>query len=101
MMLKKSKQKSGASHKKNSIAPTIVDDHRHGEDDGAHTDEVSLSRIRSRFHTHLGMKESSTTKNPTRPTQRFDEAGPDDPNLTTPMPRYNAMLAVVRNTLYM
>jgi hypothetical protein len=101
MMLKKSKQKSGASHKKNSIAPTIVNDDRPEEDDDAHTDEVNLSCICSGFHTHLEMKESSTTKNPTRPTQRVNEADPDDPNLTTPMPRYNAMLAVLRNTLYM
>jgi hypothetical protein len=26
---------------------------------------------------------------------------PDDPNLTIPLTRYNAMLAVLRNTLYM
>ena len=29
------------------------------------------------------------------------EVDPNDPVLTTPMPRYNAMLAVLRNTLYM
>jgi hypothetical protein len=29
------------------------------------------------------------------------EQDPDDPLLSTPMPRYNAMLAVLRNTLYM
>ena len=29
------------------------------------------------------------------------EADPDDPLLSTPIPRYNAMLAVLRNTLYM
>jgi hypothetical protein len=29
------------------------------------------------------------------------EPDQDDPLLTTPMPRYNAMLAVLRNTLYM
>ena len=29
------------------------------------------------------------------------ESDPDDPLLSTPMPRYNAMLAVLRNTLYM
>ncbi|KAF7338310.1 Galactose oxidase [Mycena venus] len=28
------------------------------------------------------------------------EVDPDDPLLTTPLPRYNAMLAVLRNTLY-
>lgn len=30
-----------------------------------------------------------------------DQIDPDDPNLTVPLPRYNAMLAVLRNTLYM
>lgn len=29
------------------------------------------------------------------------EMDPDDPDLTTPLPRYNAMLSVLRNTLYM
>jgi hypothetical protein len=29
------------------------------------------------------------------------EPDPDDPLLSTPIPRYNAMLAVLRNTLYM
>lgn len=29
------------------------------------------------------------------------EVDPDDPILTAPIPRYNAMLAVLRNTLYM
>jgi hypothetical protein len=29
------------------------------------------------------------------------ETDPDDPLLSTPMPRYNAMLSVLRNTLYM
>lgn len=28
-------------------------------------------------------------------------AGIEDPLLTTPLPRYNAMLAVLKNTLYM
>ena len=30
-----------------------------------------------------------------------NEIDPDDPMLTVPLPRYNAMLAVLRNTLYM
>lgn len=34
-------------------------------------------------------------------TQTAEDFDPDDPNLTTPMPRYNAMLAVLRNTLFM
>lgn len=35
------------------------------------------------------------------PLVQKDEQDPDDPNLTIPIPRYNAMLAVLRNTLYM
>lgn len=30
-----------------------------------------------------------------------EEVDPNDPMLTVPLPRYNAMLAVLRNTLYM
>jgi hypothetical protein len=37
----------------------------------------------------------------TAATELQTEPDPDDPLLTTPMPRYNAMLAVLRNTLYM
>lgn len=29
------------------------------------------------------------------------DVDPDDPEPTKPMPRYNAMLAVLRNTLYL
>ena len=42
---------------------------------------------------------SSTPRTPVRPTE--GDLDPDDPELTRPMPRYNAMLAVLRNTLYM
>ncbi|KAJ8502566.1 hypothetical protein ONZ45_g11637 [Pleurotus djamor] len=34
------------------------------------------------------------------PTTTSLDVDPDDPILTTPLPRYNAMLAVLRNTLY-
>lgn len=37
----------------------------------------------------------------TAANEQHMEPDPDDPLLTTPMPRYNAMLAVLRNTLYM
>ncbi|KAG5725207.1 Kelch domain-containing protein 4 [Termitomyces sp. T112] len=37
----------------------------------------------------------------TRPPEPEPEIDPDDPNLTVPTPRYNAMLAVLRNTLYL
>ncbi|KAG6848999.1 hypothetical protein H0H93_012084 [Arthromyces matolae] len=35
------------------------------------------------------------------PVPQETEIDPDDPNLTTPLTRYNTMLAVLRNTLYM
>lgn len=35
------------------------------------------------------------------PAPSESDVDPDDPNLTIPIPRYNAMLSVVRNTLYM
>ncbi|TFK33534.1 hypothetical protein BDQ12DRAFT_690974 [Crucibulum laeve] len=35
-----------------------------------------------------------------KPSQPVNEVGSDDPNLTLPLPRYNAMLSVLRNTLY-
>ncbi|ESK87632.1 kelch domain-containing protein 4 [Moniliophthora roreri MCA 2997] len=34
-------------------------------------------------------------------TPAEDDIDPDDPQLTVPIPRYNAMLAVIRNTLYL
>ncbi|KAK0213836.1 galactose oxidase [Armillaria fumosa] len=41
--------------------------------------------------------EDSETEAPPQDT----EVDPDDPNQTIPLPRYNAMLAVLRNTLYL
>ena len=35
------------------------------------------------------------------PSSTNQDVDSDDPNLTAPLPRYNAMLAVLRNTLYM
>ena len=44
---------------------------------------------------------SPVAPRPVPEPKREDEDDPDDPNLTKPIPRYNAMLAVLRNTLYM
>ncbi|KAK0213856.1 hypothetical protein IW262DRAFT_1411933 [Armillaria fumosa] len=41
--------------------------------------------------------EDSETEAPPQDT----EVDPDDPNQTIPLPRYNAMLAVLQNTLYL
>ncbi|KAG9308086.1 hypothetical protein JVU11DRAFT_12599 [Chiua virens] len=43
---------------------------------------------------------STLATQPNPEPEHDDDAGPDDPNSTRPMPRYNAMLAVLRNTLY-
>ena len=44
---------------------------------------------------------SQVATRPVPEPKREDEDDPDDPNLMRPMSRYNAMLAVLRNTLYM
>ncbi|KAJ7774810.1 galactose oxidase [Mycena metata] len=44
--------------------------------------------------------EEYTENAPATPQTPVLEVDPDDPLLTTPMPRYNAMVAVLRNTLY-
>lgn len=41
------------------------------------------------------------TKSKAPPNTGDDDDDPDDPNQTIPLTRYNAMLAVLRNTLYM
>lgn len=41
------------------------------------------------------------SKEKTRPEGVNDGLDPGDPLLTTPLRRYNAMLAILRNTLYM
>ena len=44
---------------------------------------------------------SSAAREIPLPPQTDTDIDPDDPSLTAPLPRYNAMLAVLRNTLYM
>ncbi|KAL7277101.1 hypothetical protein ACG7TL_008946 [Trametes sanguinea] len=45
-------------------------------------------------------KPSRPNPSPKASAPQDDEMDPDDPSLTVPLPRYNAMLAVLRNTLY-
>lgn len=47
----------------------------------------------------VSRKKAPVPKALARPAEH--DVDPDDPELTRPMPRYNAMLAVLRNTLYM
>lgn len=41
------------------------------------------------------------TKGMSKATNADEFADSNDPLLSTPMPRYNAMLAILKNTLYM
>ncbi|KAF8799592.1 hypothetical protein BYT27DRAFT_7227801 [Phlegmacium glaucopus] len=47
-----------------------------------------------------GGEEDDEAEDETSKTATLDGPDPTDPLLTTPLPRYNAMLAVLRNTLY-
>ncbi|EMD32276.1 hypothetical protein CERSUDRAFT_58809 [Gelatoporia subvermispora B] len=92
MMLKRPKKKGGAAKKKKP-APAPVrpatpeeDEYYSGSDDGDETHKRAMPRAPS--------------PSLTEPAVMDDEVDPDDPDLTKPLPRYNAMLAVLRNTLY-
>ena len=89
LALKKPKKKPGAGTKKKSKKERGDEDE--GEE-GVSPDRVICSVINTvdvlLSQDHAGL----ATEN---------EVNPDDPSLTLPLPRYNAMLAVLRNTLYM
>jgi len=54
------------------------------------------------FNEETPLSPVQATKNTMKLTQMMEsDMDPDDPNLTLPLVRYNAMLAVLRNTLYM
>ncbi|KAJ6596878.1 galactose oxidase [Mycena vulgaris] len=78
MTLKRPKSKGkAAGKKKNHVAAYKPEDHGDTDDD------------------------DDTENKPTiQPPLPVVEVNPDDPLLTTPLPRYNVMLAVLRNTLY-
>jgi hypothetical protein len=83
--LKKRKKPGGKKAKRPSAPVPIADE---DEDD----------------NDAYGMEVDSTTLVPDRrppPTREIEEDDPDDPEKSIPSARYNAMLAVQRNTLYM
>ncbi|TFK85227.1 galactose oxidase [Polyporus arcularius HHB13444] len=100
MLLKKPKKKGGAPKKKAAVLNTRPEPESDEEDfeDGEGSDEEG------------DMKEAEKPSKPSKPAPPVkqnapsappeDEVDPDDPMLTVPLPRYNAMLAVLRNTLY-
>ncbi|KAJ3809565.1 hypothetical protein F5876DRAFT_43628 [Lentinula aff. lateritia] len=87
LTLRKPKKKAGAGRRKQGLQPPPQ---RGDESDDEHED----------------FKTSAIKATPQAPstvtTKRLigDDIDPDDPILTTPLPRYNAMLAVQKNSLY-
>lgn len=95
MALKQPKQQGQAKKKKKKQAA----DHN--------SDEVSIAMsFRSRCGLIRRPKANPTSSSPaTEPNTTIslalDGVNTDDPNVTIPLPRYNAMLAVLHNKLYM
>ncbi len=94
MTLKKPKVKGGkkvtrVDKKKEAARVASRREQRSDEEDGSDDEDV---------HPVLSPRPSNVPA--VQPAQK-DEQGPDDPNSTVPIPRYNAMLAVLRSTLYM
>ena len=103
MALKKPKVKGakskGSKKKQKDKDAKWKEQNSGGEEDDEGEDEVcSLYK----YFSQLLFIVNSQVQLPSTPNISKPE-GPDptDPLLTTPLPRYNAMLAVLRNTLYM
>ncbi|CDO71059.1 hypothetical protein BN946_scf184844.g63 [Trametes cinnabarina] len=94
MNLKKPKRKGTQKKKVAPAQPTRPDT----DEDDAYDDRGSSDEERDGEKTVKSSK-ASTSPSKARAIQD-DEIDPDDPSLTVPLPRYNAMLAVLRNTLY-
>ncbi|KAI0693520.1 galactose oxidase [Cerioporus squamosus] len=101
MLLKKPKKKGGAPKKKGAAVldtrPKPDFDEEESED-GDGSDEESVMKEAEK--PSKPSKPASSAKQNTATAPPEDDVDPDDPMLTLPPPRYNAMLAVLRNTLY-
>lgn len=97
MGLKLPKKKGGGKKKKAAPVPVKPPYPRDDEDDGDgedYRDSDEEDDHKADFRSPASPVPSTTT------TVVEPEFDPDDPMLTTPLPRYNAMLSVLRNTLY-
>lgn len=99
MTLKKPKPKGGAKRgtkKKQQKQTERFEEDRKGSDD---EDGDTIAEDRDNAENDI------TSEQPNNPAASAattsDPVDLDDPLLTTPLPRYNAMLAALRNTLYM
>ncbi|EJD41287.1 galactose oxidase [Auricularia subglabra TFB-10046 SS5] len=99
LTLRKPKKKAGQGRKKKA-APVQhpqtrpdeeeEDDEEEGEDEGGDDEQPKPKKKEG----------AAPPPSPAPAPAPAEEDDPDDPNLTLPIARYNAMLAVLRNTLY-
>ncbi|PIL23074.1 hypothetical protein GSI_14382 [Ganoderma sinense ZZ0214-1] len=102
MMLKRPKKKGGAQKKKVAQQPQRGPDPDEEEeelDEGEYEDDGGDEDKEDEKPAKLQKAGPPHKPAPPAPPPE-DEIDPDDPMLTVPLPRYNAMLAVLRNTLY-
>ncbi|KAJ8486932.1 hypothetical protein ONZ51_g4512 [Trametes cubensis] len=94
MNLKRPKKKGGAQKKKVVAQPTRPesDEEDYGNEGEGDEDEDDNDKPAKKSKLARPPKETSPAPD--------DDIDPDDPQRTVPLPRYNAMLAVLRNTLY-
>ncbi|KAH7912770.1 galactose oxidase [Hygrophoropsis aurantiaca] len=105
MALKQPKKK-GSSKKKAITPASALTFHHHDDSDDAIGDDLDADSVAD---SGIALRQKSRgSGNGLKIAQDasktagldYSEDNPDDPNLTAPMPRYNTMLAVLRNTLY-
>ena len=106
MALKKPKVKGakskGSKKKQKDKDAKWKEQNSGGEEEEDEGEDEVCSLYKNKYFSQLLFIVNSQVQLPSTPNISKPE-GPDptDPLLTTPLPRYNAMLAVLRNTLYM
>jgi hypothetical protein len=98
LQLKRPKTKSKAAGKKKSQVPTYRPEDQGDSDEDEYV-EVTLYTSTDLYIQLLTDVQSAVAATP-QPLPVAD-VDPDDPLLSTPLPRFNAMLSILRNTLYM
>ncbi|KAF8814141.1 hypothetical protein BYT27DRAFT_7206327, partial [Phlegmacium glaucopus] len=105
MTLKKPKAKGGAKSKGLKKKQKDKDAKRKEQNSGGEEDDGGEDEIMPFCHGIVVKTRKSQVQPPrafpeTPETATLDGPDPTDPSLTIPLPRYNAMLAVLRNTIY-
>ncbi|KAF9261281.1 galactose oxidase [Marasmius fiardii PR-910] len=77
-----------------------VEDKERDDDDDDEDDETSRKPAQPFAPQNVKTRVKLPTPAVTNVDPNGDEVDPEDPSLTVPLPRYNAMLAVLRDTLY-